>query len=145
MNLRIKKLLTNSAVFAIGNLGSRVISIVMVPFYTYVLTTKQYGEVDLYLTTISLLLPIVTLSVPDAVLRFIMDEDEDNNKVLYNSILLLLLGFSVLLILFWVSSFFVEFPKELLYILLIQGIQIFLSQYVRGIGLVKQYAMNGIL
>ncbi|MEQ7218662.1 oligosaccharide flippase family protein [Vagococcus fluvialis] len=145
MNQRLKKLFNNSIIFAIGNLGSRVISIVMVPFYTYVLTSKQYGEVDLYLTIISLLLPIATLSVPEAVLRFVMDEEQDEGEVFYNSSMLMSIGFGFLFFFFIFLSIFFSIPKELLFILLVQGIQVLLSQYIRGIGLVKEYAINGIL
>ena len=39
---KYKKLVKNSAVFFIGNLGSKVITFLIVPFYTYFLTTEEY-------------------------------------------------------------------------------------------------------
>ncbi|UDM78031.1 lipopolysaccharide biosynthesis protein [Vagococcus fluvialis] len=145
MSKRLKKLFGNSIVFAIGSLGSKIIGILMVPLYTYLLTTQMYGKIDLYLTVLSLIQPIGTLCVPDAVLRLVMEKDKENEKVMYNSVLLLCIGYSILFLLFVFSSFIVEFPKSLFIILLLQGIQLLLSQYIRGIGLVKQFAFNGIL
>ncbi|MGH2233205.1 lipopolysaccharide biosynthesis protein, partial [Enterococcus faecalis] len=54
---KYKKLAGNSVVFAAGNLGSKMISFILVPLYTYYLTTTEYGIVDLVTTTTSLLLP----------------------------------------------------------------------------------------
>ncbi|EGP4930189.1 oligosaccharide flippase family protein, partial [Enterococcus faecium] len=75
---RVKTLLKNSVIFAIGNFGSRLILLVLVPFYTYYLSTTQYGTVDLITTTVSMLTPIVTLSIYEGTLRFVMDKDADN-------------------------------------------------------------------
>lgn len=52
---RYSKLLKNSLVFFIGNLGSKIISFVIVPFYTYVLTAEEYGSADLITTTVNML------------------------------------------------------------------------------------------
>ena len=70
-----KKLINNSLIFAIGNLGSKLIVIILVPMYTYYMTTSDYGMVDILTTTVNMLLPIISLSVFDAVLRFTMDRE----------------------------------------------------------------------
>lgn len=51
------------------------------PLYTSVLTTQEYGIFDLVQTTISLLLPILTINIYDAVMRFCMDENCDDKVV----------------------------------------------------------------
>ena len=45
-----KKLVYNTAIFAIGNFGSKVLTFLIVPLYTYVLTTAEYGVIDLFIT-----------------------------------------------------------------------------------------------
>lgn len=74
---RYKKLLGNSAIFALGNLGSKLISFVLVPFYTFVLSRSQFGTVDLITSGTNFLLPVITLSIFDAVFRFTMDKHQD--------------------------------------------------------------------
>lgn len=87
---KYKKLVGNSAVFAAGNLGSKLISFIMVPLYTYYLTTQEYGTVELITTTISLLLPMVSFGIGVGVLRYALEKDIDNAIVVSNSIALTL-------------------------------------------------------
>ena len=44
---RGRYLAKNTAIFAIGNVASRLISFFLVPLYTNILTTAEYGVVDL--------------------------------------------------------------------------------------------------
>lgn len=97
-----KKLIDNSFVFAIGRLGSRIISFVLVPLYTYYLTTGEYGTVDLVMTTVNMLLPIISASMFDAVLRFIMDNKNDTDAIMMNALSISFIGFIISL--FFYSS-----------------------------------------
>ncbi|WP_225441013.1 polysaccharide biosynthesis protein [Lacticaseibacillus rhamnosus] len=97
-NNRYSRLLGNSALFAIANLGTKLIQFLMVPLYTYALTVRQYGVVDLLLTTVTMLTPIVSLSVFDAVFRFSMDKDPDLSAIFSNGVLITLAGFVLVLI-----------------------------------------------
>ena len=63
MNHKYKNLLSNVSLFTISNLGSKVLTVLLVPLYTSVLSTEEYGIVDLIISTISLLLPILTCSI----------------------------------------------------------------------------------
>ena len=40
-----KKLVYNTAIFAVGNFGSKILTFLIVPLYTYVLTTAEYGTI----------------------------------------------------------------------------------------------------
>lgn len=143
-----KKLLNNSFVFAVGNLGSKLVSFFLVPLYTYYLSSSEYGTVDLTITTVNMLLPIVTFSVFEAILRFIMDKDDESEKVLSNALLISFLGFLASLLFYPVLSYYNVFGKDLKYlyaILLVQVIAIMFSNYARAIGMVKVFSINGIL
>ena len=77
------ELIANTGVLAIGNFSSKILVFLLVPLYTSVLTTEEYGFYDLVMTTIQLLIPIFTLNVTDGVLRFAL-ENKDNLKRLVN-------------------------------------------------------------
>ena len=62
-----KYLLKNSAIFAIGNIGTKLINFFLVPYYTYVLSSEQYGTVDLLFTVCSLIIPVVMCNINEAV------------------------------------------------------------------------------
>lgn len=143
-----KKLINNSLIFAIGTLGSRVISFLLVPLYTYYLSTSEYGTVDLTVTTVNMLLPIISVSAYEAVLRFTMDEDEDPSTILTNSISISLFGFIVALLFYPVLNYFNVLNDSLLYlyaILFAQMLERTLAQYTRALGKIKAFAINGIL
>ena len=142
-----KKLVSNSIVFAIGNLGSKLIVIFMVPLYTYYLTPSEYGTSDLILSIVGLLTPVITLSIFDAVLRFIMDKSYEKSCVLTNGLIVTIIGNMIFLLLFPVLKYFGIQQEYIIYIvilLFLQSFQSLMSQYTRAVGKVKLYAFNGI-
>lgn len=70
----------------------------MVPLYTQCLTTAEYGIIDLVTTTAQLLLPVLTLQVQDAVLRFSMEKSRQPAQVFSIGLRIVVYGFAILLI-----------------------------------------------
>lgn len=143
---RYKKLLGNSAIFAIGSLGSKLISFILVPLYTYVLTKEQFGTVDLITTSVNLILPIITLSAFDAVFRFVLDKNENENKVLVNGLLISFQGALIGLLIIPILTF-MHVPMPIyIYGMLVSGafLSLFLN-FTRAINKVKIFAIAGIL
>ena len=81
-NRKIKDLSKNTIVFTIGSFGAKIISFLLVPLYTYVLSTSEYGTLDIVTTTVQLLIPVLTLNVQDAVLRFALDNEYKKEDVI---------------------------------------------------------------
>ena len=77
---KYKYLLKNIGLLTISNFASKLLSFFLVPLYTSVLSTKDYGTYDLFNTTISLLIPLLTLNIFDAVLRFALDKNTDQKQ-----------------------------------------------------------------
>ena len=97
---RTKKLLKETGWFAIGNFGSKILSLLMVPLYTNVLSTSEYGTLDIIATTITLLIPVLTLEMANGIFRFAMDKDCNTRSVATDCISLTLLSSLVLLLLY---------------------------------------------
>lgn len=140
----------NSFIFAIGNLGSKFISILMVPLYTRFMTAGEYGQVDLITTAISLLLPVISLSIGQAVIRYAVaySNKNDEDQIFSNALMLNFAGLVLVILLFPVFLYFKVFDDLLPFFVILLIAQLFgdtLSQFVRGIGKVKQYAINGII
>lgn len=144
---RSKKLISNSLVFVIGNLGSKLISFIMVPMYTYYLSTSQFGTIDLMMTTINLCLPLVSLSIFDAVFRFAMDKTSNKAQVLSTGV------FTTLLLVGVVSAFspiiliFFKVPYMLFLVLILISTALFsmFQNFTRAIGYSKIFAFSGII
>lgn len=143
---RYKRLASNSILFTIGNLGSKLIGFFMLPLYTWKLSQSDFGISDLVLTTVSLLLPIVSLSVYDAVLRFSLDKNSDHISIFSNSFFISFAGTIVMLI---IIPFFLLFKIDhgisILFILIAQVYQTLFSQYAKAIDKIRIFATNGII
>lgn len=147
MKYKYKKLINNSIIFTIGNFGSKLMSFVMIPVYSYYLSTSDYGKVDLLTSLVSLLLPIVFLDIYDAVLRYALDKAMDKTVVLNSGIYLSCLSSMVILFLgFVLSLFIINYPVMLTSILLIvSGFYSVISNFARALDYAKQFAVAGII
>lgn len=145
---KYKKLVSNSIIFAIGNFGSKIITILLVPLYTFFLSSSEYGKTDLVITTIGLCLPVISLNIYDSVLRFTMEKSNDKKTILTNSLLIFFISVLISIFLYPILKALNVFDDLLpffLMILILQEVQQILSQYVRANGKVKIYAYNGII
>ena len=70
---RSKKFIKAIGLYAIGNLGSKLITFLMVPLYTYFVNPADYGLYDLSLTLIFFAIPFMTLQLRDGAFRFLVD------------------------------------------------------------------------
>ena len=82
MNKSLSSLIKNTGILAISNFASKIMIFFMVPIYTSILTTSEYGFFDLVISSIRCLIPILTLNICDAVMRFGMDNENDISDVL---------------------------------------------------------------
>ncbi|MCI9365660.1 MAG: DUF1919 domain-containing protein [Clostridia bacterium] len=99
LNNKFNNLLNNTMLFFIGSLGSKFIQFILVPLYTYTLTTTQYGITEIVITTVNILIPIFSISISDGFLRFGLNKEYDKEKVTSATIKILIFG-SILSILF---------------------------------------------
>lgn len=92
------KLIKNIFLMFTGNFVTKILSFFMVPFYTSVLSTDDYGVADLISTTVLLVLPIFSMLMEESVLRFALDNSKDNSQVFSIAMFLSTLGFAVAMI-----------------------------------------------
>ena len=90
---RSKYLLKNTAIFALGSIGTKVISFFLVPLYTNILSTSEYGVVDLVTTICTVLAPILILNINEAIMRFSLDENANTTEIMSVGIMLLGMSF----------------------------------------------------
>ncbi|KFI92018.1 polysaccharide biosynthesis protein [Bifidobacterium saguini DSM 23967] len=85
-------LLTNIGVFALNAFATRLITFLLVPLYTYYLTTAEYGITDLSIVVLSAFFPIATLCSADAVLRFVVDKTDSTEKTISFGLFMIVLS-----------------------------------------------------
>lgn len=81
MNVRSKYLIKNIGILTISNFASKILVFLLVPLYTSVLSTEEVGLYDLVISTVSLLFPILTLNIVDALMRFLMDKSKSKEEI----------------------------------------------------------------
>ena len=141
----------NTLLFTISSFGSKLLAFFLVPFYTSVLTTAEYGTVDLITTTSSLLVFVVTLCIADAVLRFAIDASKSRTGVFGFGIRVVLSGSAVMGAILYVLSIFNPFHWEsylyffLFLTILTNGLNQLIANYLRALDKVPAVAIMGIL
>ena len=102
-----KYLAKNIGVLAISNFATKLLSFFLVPLYTSILTTSEYGTYDLFSTTVYLLVPILTLNIQDATIRFSLDENYNKKNIISISLNIFIKGLVILLV-FSVFNYFIN-------------------------------------
>lgn len=146
-NTKNRYLAKNIIIFAVGNIGTKIINFLLVPFYSYVLSTEEYGTVDLIFTVFSIVVPVLTLNICEAVQRFSMDENADHRLVFTNSVLVNIGGFIFGLLVIPISYlFFKEVDISLLIYLYIFSYSSYLtlSFFLRGREELLKYSLCSI-
>lgn len=129
-------------------MGSKFISLLLVVVFTHHLNPQEYGEIELISVIINLCIPFATLSIYDAVLRFVMNDSEHKGSVLLNGLTIAAMVGLIFLIGSMLGIFFFGLDKNTLVIAAIifaQSINLVFAQYARGTGRIKLYVINGLL
>lgn len=149
MKNNYNKLLNNTIIFTLGNFGTKILTFFLVPLYTSVLSTSEYGTADIITTTVNMLVPLLTLSIYEATLRFTLDKYENKKGVFSISLLFCFGGtfvislFSILMLFFdiWFRSYVIYVPILFCTI----SLQICFANYIKGIEKTLIYAVQGII
>ena len=147
----LKSLARNTGLLVIGQFGTKLLSFFLVPLYTYVLTTVEYGTFDLMNTSISLLVPIFTLNICDSALRFPLEPQIDRTEVfsicIYHFFACVIIGTILISInyIFDFISIINDYPILFLMMFASTAINGILNCFARGIDCVKDVAISGVI
>ena len=76
-----KALFTNTGIIAIGQISTKLINFFLLPLYTSLLTTEEYGLVDLLTTYTAFISVIVGLQMSQAIFRFLVTSRNDEKRI----------------------------------------------------------------
>ena len=151
MNKKFSELVKNTGILTVANFSSKILVFLLVPLYTSILTTEEYGITDLIFSTVQLVVPIFTLNIADAVLRFTIEESKDSNGVLAISIKYTLISLIPMLVLLALTTVFSAYDTEKIHwtYILLYYISYALNQclptYAKGIDKVRETAISGVI
>jgi O-antigen/teichoic acid export membrane protein len=140
----------------LGNFGSKAISLLMLPFYTKWLTLQEYGTVDLIGIYATLIIPIATLAISEAIFIFPKNQGKEKQcEYLTNGIIFSSFGLILTAIIFIITNYiflffnakniFTEFTWLIYWLTAISFSQSFFQQFSRSIDKIKIYSITGII
>jgi O-antigen/teichoic acid export membrane protein len=111
MNEQLAKLFRNAAVYGFGRILGKVISFLLIPFYTFYFSTAEYGVMEILNLAAMIAAVVLAPGLSTAVMRFYYDtESEDERKAVISTGLIttLLVGGAVTALAFllpqWISQ-----------------------------------------
>lgn len=155
---RYKTLAANTIILGLGQFGSKVLVILMMGFYQAALGTTGYGEINNIIDTATLLMTVSTLSIGESIIRFGLDASYDNKQVFTVGLRVTGIGLAAcILFVPIIAALSGIFPDNKVFELLSDYAWITLlyvttgsikstcALFVRSVGHVKLYAVDGIL
>lgn len=135
----------------VGQFGTKLLGFFLVPLYTSVLTSAEYGTYDLYSVTVSLLIPILTLNIADSTTVFLLDKDSPHEGIV--SVSMKYYARSVLLFAalvcanraFGLFPLLNAYPAFLLLMFALGNLSQLLLNFARGFDRIKDVAVSGVL
>lgn len=86
---RQKELMLNTIIIGIGKFSTQIVSVFLLPIYTTMLSTAEYGTYDLLYTIAMFLIPVITLLMEESMFRFLIDSksQEETTKIISQTII----------------------------------------------------------
>ncbi|RHE92123.1 lipopolysaccharide biosynthesis protein [Bacteroides intestinalis] len=153
---KYKRLGVNTLFVFIGNIGPRLISFLLMPFYTYWMSKEDFGIQDIIYIYSVLIIPYVSLGLYEAVFVFPKNKKiEDQSKYFSSAIFIVFLMcilFGILLLLLPDEINNILFPDPLkqyvpiLFVFVVlESFQRILQSFTRGIDKMKVFSITGTI
>lgn len=147
---RGRELAHNTIIIVMGRVSTQFVSFLLLPLYTSLLATEEYGIVDLFTTYSQLLLPVVTLMIEQGVFRYLIDNfdnDENKNSIITSSIVMIIGQCILSSFLFCIIAIFIQndYKYYLLAILIASSFSAWTLQVARGFRKVAYYSLGSFI
>ena len=144
-----RDLFKNTFIIAIGKFSTQVLSYFLLPLYTSILSTSEYGIYDLLVTICIFVIPLITILMEESMFRFLIDENEDigKKKVISTACI-----YAIISTLFWCSLIYlvlaiIGYEYRTVFILyMISSILMKLVNGIsRGMSKIKVYSLSNFI
>lgn len=146
-----KYLFKNTFILFVSNFSSKILVFFMLPLYTSVLSTSEYGISDLIHTTVNILYIFLTFYISSGVLRFTMDKETDKNEILSVGMSISLVSSIIVAVGCTVARIFDLFPElndfygYLLIIYAFYCVNLVLAAYAKGVDKLRLIGIAGVM
>lgn len=146
-NNKNQSLMKGMLIYAIGNFGTKILAFLIVPLYTYYISTSDMGTYDLLISTVSLLTPIITLQIADASYSFMIRDRMDHKLCVRTSMQVLLFNSVIsILVIVGVNCFFpIPFFWDFIWLSVTTNILTVVQRMLRGLKNQVLFAISGVI
>ncbi len=145
---KYKSLAFNTVIFAIGTFGSKILSFFLTRLYTTYMGADILGSKELIEASATLMIPVFSFSMLDAILRFGLDKNYDKKQVFSTSCAIQAFGLGIMLLLspfFSMVPFIKGYTPWLMLYVCTSVFRLTCTSFIRARGFVKLYAFDGML
>lgn len=142
------RLLTNTAVFTVGKLLSKLLVFFMIGLYTACLTPEEYSSADLIVNLANLLIPLACAGITEGIFRSAAAKTGDKEGFFTNGLLVYGIGSVIFLCLSPLIGLIPFFEGSVWLVaayVVVANLHSVVSQYLCAIGRTKLFAGQGIL
>ena len=142
---REKDLTKNTLIITVGRISTQFVSFLLLPLYTALLSTTEYGTVDLVTTLVQLLIPVSSLMIDQGVFRYLLtcNSNKDKKQTITSAIITLFVTSVLVIIVYGALSIFLQnrYKIWLLLILIVTAFSNLFLQIARGLKQTTDYAL----
>lgn len=146
---RFKNLAKNTVIITIGKISTQLITFLLLPLYTAVLSTSEYGTVDLITTLVQLFIPVASLMIDQGVFRYLLNCncEDDYKKNISSAFYVLSIANLICVLVYFIISFFYVNPYKIwiLLILIFTSYSNLFLQISRGLKHTTDYAIGSFV
>lgn len=142
------RLLTNTAIFTVGKMLSRLLVFFMIGVYTGCLTQAEYGTAELITSMANLLIPLACVGISEGIFRSAAAKEGDKEAFLTNGLVVYGVGSVVFLALSPLVGLIPVFAGSVWLIaayVVVSNLHTVVAQYLCAVGRTKLFAGQGIL
>lgn len=77
---RGRELLKSTGILLIAKISTQIVNFLLIPLYTALLTTEEYGEIDIYTSLVMIILPFITLQLEMGLFRYFIEEKSNSKR-----------------------------------------------------------------
>lgn len=146
---RSKELTKKTLIITIGKVSTQFVTFLLLPLYTTLLSTEEYGTVDLITTLVQLFIPVISLMIDQGVFRYLLNcKNDDERKKTVSNAFFILVGLSgITVIIYLLMAIFISstYKVWVVLILLATAFSNLFLQIARGINRTTDYALGSFI
>lgn len=142
-----KEIKKNTLIFGIGEICTKVLQYFVAFSLSYFLSKNQTGDIALLKTSASIIIPIISLDIIEAVFRFSAEKNENKKSVFTIGIIICFVAFLLLIPVCFFIDYFFDITSYFIVYFYISTLMLhnIIHYFVKGIGKTVIYSFNSLL